>query len=215
MSDWQAVISQKQQLVDSLRQAKYSDILPQYPHIIYLQGRATLTQTGIEVEGKSYAANKIIIATGAFNRIPPIKGLDQVDYLDSTRLLDMEKLPASLLVIGAGVIGCELAQLFSRAGVKVSICCRRRLLPEEEPEISAALEEVFRKEKIAVYKGVDYKEITQNVDCIQTAVLAIKNNMTSQDLGNTIFPYLTMVEGLKLAAQTFNKDISKLSCCAG
>ena len=52
-------------------------------------------------------------------------------------------------------------------------------------------------------------------DSIQTAVIAIKSKMTATDLGNMIFPYLTMVEGLKLAAQTFDKDVSKLSCCAG
>ena len=125
---------------------------------------AVLTQAGVEVEGKSYKAKKTIIATGSSNTIPPIKGLQDIDYLDSTRLLEIEKLPDSLLVIGAGVIGCELAQLFSRAGVLVSICCRSRLLPEEEPEISAALEKIFQKENITVYKGIDYKEIKQNTN---------------------------------------------------
>ncbi len=52
-------------------------------------------------------------------------------------------------------------------------------------------------------------------DSIQTAVLAIKTGMTYEDLGATIFPYLTTVEGLKLAAQTFDMDVKMLSCCAG
>ena len=52
-------------------------------------------------------------------------------------------------------------------------------------------------------------------DSIQTAVLAIKQGLTVRDLAEMIFPYLTTVEGLKLAAQTFEKDVSKLSCCAG
>ena len=52
-------------------------------------------------------------------------------------------------------------------------------------------------------------------DSIQTAVLAIKAGMTVSDLGATIFPYLTTVEGLKLAAQTFDRDVNRLSCCAG
>jgi mercuric reductase len=55
----------------------------------------------------------------------------------------------------------------------------------------------------------------EGADSIQTAVMAIKAGMTYDDLGATIFPYLTTVEGLKLAAQTFEKDVSKLSCCAG
>ncbi len=52
-------------------------------------------------------------------------------------------------------------------------------------------------------------------EIIQTAALAIHNGMTRQDLADQLFPYLTMVEGLKLAAQTFDKELSQLSCCAG
>ena len=52
-------------------------------------------------------------------------------------------------------------------------------------------------------------------ELIQTAVLAIRAQMTVQELANTLFPYLTMVEGLKLCAQTFTKDVKQLSCCAG
>ncbi len=55
----------------------------------------------------------------------------------------------------------------------------------------------------------------EGADSIQTLVLAIKHAMTTAELGATIFPYLTTVEGLKLAAQTFDKDVAKLSCCAG
>jgi mercuric reductase len=52
-------------------------------------------------------------------------------------------------------------------------------------------------------------------DSVQTLVMALKFEMTTKALGETIFPYLTTVEGVKLAAQTFDKDVAKLSCCAG
>ena len=52
-------------------------------------------------------------------------------------------------------------------------------------------------------------------EIIQTAALAIRSRMTVDDLSDQLFPYLTMVEGLKLCAQTFNKDVKQLSCCAG
>ncbi|MBA1329903.1 mercuric reductase, partial [Candidatus Endoriftia persephone str. Guaymas] len=52
-------------------------------------------------------------------------------------------------------------------------------------------------------------------EMIQTAVLAIRNRMTVQALADQLFPYLTLVEGLKLCAQTFSKDVKQLSCCAG
>ena len=56
---------------------------------------------------------------------------------------------------------------------------------------------------------------SQAGELIQTAALAIRTHMTVHDLASQFFPYLTMVEGLKLAAQTFTKDIKQLSCCAG
>ena len=52
-------------------------------------------------------------------------------------------------------------------------------------------------------------------ELIQSAALAIRNRMTVTELADQLFPYLTMVEGLKLCAQTFNKDVKELSCCAG
>lgn len=52
-------------------------------------------------------------------------------------------------------------------------------------------------------------------EMIQTAAMAIHNDMTIEELAGQLFPYLTMVEGIKLCAQTFNKDVNKLSCCAG
>ncbi len=55
----------------------------------------------------------------------------------------------------------------------------------------------------------------EGADSIQTLAMALKARMTTKALGETIFPYLTTVEGLKLAAQTFDKDVAKLSCCSG
>ena len=55
----------------------------------------------------------------------------------------------------------------------------------------------------------------EGADSVQTLAMALKAGMTAQALGETIFPYLTTVEGLKLAAQTFDMDVAKLSCCAG
>lgn len=55
----------------------------------------------------------------------------------------------------------------------------------------------------------------EGADSVQTLVMALRFSMTTKALGETIFPYLTTVEGLKLAAQTFDMDVAKLSCCAG
>lgn len=391
--NWKAAVAQKQSLVVELRKAKYEDILPSYPNVSYVDmknsARFTGNGTEVDIDDVLYHPKKIVIATGSSPVLPPINGIQSVPVLDSTSALELETLPKSLLVIGGGVIGVELGQMFARAGVKVTICCRSRLLPEAEPEISAALKTYLEAEGVTVCDGIGYQKIEQdgvgmkltcqtskgvkiieaekllvatgrkpntalleaekvgikllknggievnefmqssnpdvyaagdvtgrdmfvymaayggklaaknalegnshkysneampavvfsdpqtamvgltesearakgyNVktstimldhvpryiaardtrgliklvadkktdrllgahilapdggEIVQTMVLALKAGMTTEELANTIFPYLTGVEGLKLAAQTFGKDVSKLSCCAG
>ena len=390
VTDWAALVAQKQALVEDLRAAKYTDVLGAHPNVTYLEGQACFTADGrIEVAGTTISAGKVIIATGSRPHVPALDGLDGVDWLDSTSALELTDLPKSILIMGAGFIGAELGQIFARAGVRVTIVTRRGLLPEAEPEISAALTGYFAAEGITVEGGLAYERIAEangvvtltasrdgapvtlsaqrlllttgrvpntdslaldaagiatdarggivvdaqmqtsrpgvwaagdvtgrdqfvymaahgarlavenaledkgatydnrampavvfsdpqvasvglteararaeglevvttvlplehvpralaardtrgliklvaeagskrllgahvlapeGADSIQTAAMALATGMTYEDLGAMIFPYLTTVEGLKLAAQTFEKDIAKLSCCAG
>ena len=387
--DWRATIRQKDELVSGLRQSKYADLLPAYNNISYIEGRAQLTQGGVAVNGDGLKTERFIIATGARPAVPAIAGIEAVKYLTSTSALALDALPKSLLVVGGGYIGAELAQMFARMGVNVSIVCRSQLLPAAEPEIAEALSRYFQDENIRLTCGIAYQRIEQTdtgislivkkdgreetltaeqlliatgrspnveglglaeagvaqasnggievddrmrttrpgiyaagdvtgrdqfvymaaygaklaarnalngdslrydnaampaivftdpqvasvglteaaartaghdvrvsvlpltavpralaardtrgliklvadgktrkligahilapegADSIQTAVLAIRQGLTIDDLAETIFPYLTTVEGLKLAALAFDRDVAKLSCCAG
>ncbi|WP_292939655.1 mercury(II) reductase [Novosphingobium sp. 32-60-15] len=400
LDNWTALATSKDELVTELRQKKYIDLLPAYEGVSYIEGKARFADGKLLVGDASMETGKVILAMGARAAVPPIPGLDTVPYLTSTSALALERLPKSLLVIGGGVIGVELGQMFARLGVSVTICCRSRLLPEMDPEVGVALQTYLEAEGVRVCSGIGYQRIDSTVngieliceslscdrkgnydtvatvqtitaeqvliatgrrpnsdgmgledhgitlgrsggivvdeyletsvpgiyaagdvtgrdqfvymaaygaklaarnavagnqhgydnsampsvvftdpqvasvgltetaaraqglevkvsllpldavpralaardtrgliklvadkasdrllggqilapegaDSIQTLVLAIKHGMTAADLGATIFPYLTTVEGLKLAAQTFDKDVAKLSCCAG
>nr|WP_328593055.1 mercury(II) reductase [Siccirubricoccus phaeus] len=162
LEDWKALVAQKDELVASLRQVKYADLLPDYPGVSYVPGRARLTPDGaVTVGDAAYRPGKVIIAIGTSPAAPAIPGLDTVPWLTSTTTMELEALPASLLVIGGGVIGCELGQMFARFGVRVTIVCRSRLLPGAEPEVSAALADYLRAEGVDVRCGVAYEAIRQ------------------------------------------------------
>lgn len=389
VADWRALIAAKDDLVGTLRQKKYVGLLPEFDGIAYLEGAARLNGASVLVNDSPVAAGKVIVATGASPAMPSIPGIENVPYLTSTTALELDQQPRSLLVIGGGYIGCELAQMFARTGTAVTMVTRSRLLPEAEREIAQALARYLADEGITVRTGLTYSRIEQQdgettltidldgraetltaeqvlattgrtpntadlglkesgvklasgggivvddrmrtsksgvyaagdvtgrdqfvymaaygaklaarnalngdslvydntampwvvftdpqiagvglserqarqrgfdvktsvvpldqvpraiaardtrgliklvadrdtdrvlgaqilapegADSIQTMVLAIKFGMTAKELGETIFPYLTTVEGLKLAAQGFDKDVTKLSCCAG
>lgn len=157
VTDWAALIAQKDELVAGLRQTKYADLLPAYNTVAYLDGPARLAAGGVVVNGTLVKAPKVIITTGARPAVPPIPGIEAIDYLTSTSALDLKTLPKSLLVVGGGFVGAELAQLFARAGVKVAIVCRSRLLPAAEPEIAEALSRYFAQDGITLNCGVAYE----------------------------------------------------------
>jgi mercury(II) reductase len=178
IADWGAVVRQKNELVSSLRQAKYIDLLPSYNTVAYREGRARLRVDGVTVDGEPIKAGKVIVATGASPDLPAIPGIETVPYLTSTTALELEELPKSLLIIGGGYIGCELGQMFARAGVDVTIATRRRLLPEAEPEISEALTRYFAEEGITVREGLAYRNIRQMSEGIALTVSSDRRSET-------------------------------------
>ncbi|WP_300519712.1 mercury(II) reductase [Aliiroseovarius sp.] len=173
ITDWGAVVRQKQALVEELRAAKYTDVLPNYNAISYMEGAAAFSDDGgLSVAGKAVQARKTIIATGSRPHVPGIPGLDGVPFHDSTSILELEALPASLIVMGGGYIGAELAQVFARAGVKVMIVSRRGLLPEAEPEIATALTSYFEAEGIVVRSQLQYERADQDGDGVALRISA-------------------------------------------
>jgi mercuric reductase len=161
LENWGAVVRQKDDLVAGLRKAKYVDLLPVYNTINYIDGQARIADGGVVVDGNFVGARRVIIATGARPAAPSIPGLDQVDYLTSTSALSLEALPKSMLVIGGGYVGAELAQMFARMGVKVTIVCRSHLLPAAEPQVSEALAGYFRDEGIDLHCAAAYQSVAQ------------------------------------------------------
>ena len=154
--EWRRLLAAKDALVASLRQKKYVELLSDNDRISYLEGPARLTDGGVTIAGRLIRAQKVVIATGARPGMPSIPGLSEVPILTSTSLLELEELPESLIVVGGGFIGTELAQMMARMGTRVTIVCRSRLLPQAEPEISAALAQIFGHEGIRVRCAAAY-----------------------------------------------------------
>ncbi len=118
----------------------------------------------VEIDGTRYEATKgIVIATGTEPAIPPVDGLDSIQYWTNRDAIEAEKIPASLIVMGGGAIGLELAQVFHRFGSKVTVVeMADHLLPSEEPENGAAIEKALTEEGLRVHSGVEAKRVVSS-----------------------------------------------------
>ena len=105
----------------------------------------------VDIDGQVRSARNIIVASGARPFVPPVPGLDRIDYLTSDSLWDIRELPGHLLVMGAGPIGCELAQAFSRLGSRVTLVdMAPQMLPREDSDVSALVHDSFATQGIDV-----------------------------------------------------------------
>ncbi len=117
----------------------------------------------VEVDGRPITTRNIVIATGSVATVPPIPGIQTIEYLTSDNLWDLDELPRKLLVLGGGVIGCEMAQAFRRLGSEVTVVeMLPQLLGREDRDVAAAVEQQFAEEGISLllgYRGVAFETV--------------------------------------------------------
>ena len=121
-----------------------------------LDGQLRLTVDLKDGGSRRLEAERVFLNTGARPVIPPVDGLDEVDHLDSTSVMELGETPDHLLVLGGGFIGLEFAQMYRRFGAEVTVLERadRLALPEDE-DVSEALREIFEEDGIGVRTGTD------------------------------------------------------------
>lgn len=132
---------------------------------IFVRGRGVLDGPGRVVVGDdAYVASKgVIVATGTSPALPPVPGLADAKPWTNRDIFKVRAVPSSMIVVGGGAIGLELAQAFSRFGAKVTIIeALDRILGVEEPETSELVAKVLRAEGIDVRTGVGISSVTRD-----------------------------------------------------
>ena len=133
----------------------------------FVRGRARLLGPGrVEVDGRVIEARRgVVLATGTVPSVPPVPGLDQTPYWTNREAVETTSLPVSMIVLGGGAIGLELAQVFARFGVRVSVVeVADRLLAAEEPEASVVVTEALAADGLEVHTGVKVDRVSHGDD---------------------------------------------------
>jgi pyruvate/2-oxoglutarate dehydrogenase complex dihydrolipoamide dehydrogenase (E3) component len=133
----------------------------------FVRGSGSITGPGQVVVGdETFTARRaIVINTGTDPAIPPIDGLAGTPYWTNRDIVQAEEVPKSLIILGGGAIGAELAQVFARFGTEVTVVeAQTRLLPLEEPESGELLERVFTTEGIKVCVNAPAERVSHRAD---------------------------------------------------
>lgn len=151
--DFEQVAEHELDLVAKLRQEKYESVLQSLEHVEFIEGRARfIAPHEVEVGGRQLAAERFIVATGSTAIIPSISGIRETGYITHIEALRPRPLPKAMVVVGAGPVGLEFAQLFARFGTQVTLLQRgRSILPRAEEVLTTRLQEIFRSEGVTVH----------------------------------------------------------------
>ena len=171
--DFRLVRARKDKIVKKLSMG--TDFLMKKNKIVTFQGKGTITAPGaIQVEGESTAdirARNTLVATGSEAKLLPGLNLDGKLILTNKEILDLESVPKSLLVVGAGAVGVEFASIFARFGTEVTIVeMLPRVLPLEDYEISEELRKLLTRRKIKILTDARLENISVQEGQVQTLV---------------------------------------------
>ncbi len=198
--DFEAAMREKDDTVQALRKANYSDVLTTMPTVTFYQGQASfIAQKQVRFSDQVLEAEKLIIATGSSPKVLPVAGIDKVDYLTHIQALQLGRIPESMVIVGGRAQALEFAQMFARFGTKVTVLQRSpRILPNEESEISDSIRECLEEEGIEIHTDVrlqkfekdgDYKIVTAQVGQntrefkAQQLLMATGRNPNTEGLG--------------------------------
>jgi len=153
--DLPAIVARKDAMVRQWREGVEGRLAAAGERLRVLNGHGRFTgEREIEIAGARYRGEIVVINTGVRPAAPDVEGLAALPWLDNRRIMELTELPGHLIVLGGGYIGCEFAQMFRRFGSAVTVVQRGpHLLDREDPDVSEALEGVFRSEGIELVLG--------------------------------------------------------------
>jgi mercuric reductase len=183
--NFEAAIREKDEIIGALRESNYRRVAKELG-IPVIEGRARfISPKQVEVKGQTFEAEQFIIATGSRARILPFKGVDKVHYITNREALSLSQLPKSMIIVGAGPLGLEFAQMYSRFGTKVTMLEKeKQIMPLAETEIADELQRCLETEGIEIHTGVDVEELHEegNLKVVEAKMGTLQTTVKGEEL---------------------------------
>lgn len=163
--DFEKAIAEELEIVDKMRHDKYVEVLSNLKNVTHYEGKSKfVSKNEIEVNGRRLSGDKFVIATGSTALPIPVDGLENVPYITHIDALKLQKLPKSMVIMGAGPLGLEFGQMYRHFGSKVTIIQKGPMvMPRTEPELSQALQKYLEDEEITIFVNANSKAVKKEV----------------------------------------------------
>ena len=169
--DLKAVMARVKSVSDEVYQAESPETLRATGMGVFIGPVRFLDPHTVQVGETKLSGHRFLIATGARPAVPPIPGIDDVSYFTYETVWDMQEMPRHLVVVGAGPIGCELAQAFSRLGAKVTLLeAGPRVLPQDEPEAGDLIARCLVQDGVDLRLGSSAQRVWQHGKAIHVGL---------------------------------------------
>lgn len=165
-ADYAAVVTDELALVEQLRTEKYEQVLNGLSNVTFIEGKASFVSSHqVQIGELQIEADKFIIATGSKAIVPDVEGLTEVGFITHVEAMRLKTVPKRLAFIGAGPVGLELAQIYSRFGSQVTILQRANsIMPSAEPELTERLQRILTDEGLTIKTSVQVTKVATEND---------------------------------------------------
>ncbi len=184
--DFKAAIEEKRHLIGALRESNYNNVLGSLRGVEYIEGRARfVSTTAVDVDDRTLTAEKFLIATGSRPSVLPFPGIEGVQFVTNREAMELEELPRSMIVIGAGPIGLELGQMFLHFGTKVTVLEKiPQILPRVEAEVANELQRCLEEEGMEIRCACNINRVWQDGEtrCVEADVMGEKRVFRADQL---------------------------------
>jgi len=164
--DFNKVVKDEIKMVEMSREDKYEKVLANLDNVTLIEGFAKfIGEKEVEVNGEKLSAEKFVIATGSKANVPPIENIEEVGFFTHIEALQLEHQPKELVIVGAGPVGLEFAQMYSRFGTKVTVLeFGPTIFQPGELELVIKLRKILEDEGIKIYTNAKVVKVHKEND---------------------------------------------------
>lgn len=171
-ADFIEALKETHEMVKIFRSKNYEKVIEKQEYVNFKEGLASFIESrNVKVNNETFKGKHFLIATGASTFVPPIKGIDKIDFITNVNIFSLKKKPKSVIIIGGGPLGMEFSQIFHHFGIKVTVLQRsERIIPKFDSMLGEELQKYLEEEGITIYTKVDSKEIKKTRDGVELTV---------------------------------------------